>query len=96
MKIKKLLKIKIVAKNYIILEGADGNNLRVHLSDTSNLHAGEMYEFDGSHEVRIEKPVEVLVPVEEEKEVEEVVVPIPEEEENDEVMVNSNEGGEDE
>jgi hypothetical protein len=55
MKIKKLLRIKLVAPTYLIV-AEDGNNRTIRLSDTSMYAIGDMYE-EGKDDVR-----DVVVP----------------------------------
>lgn len=73
MKIKKLLKIILVAPSYIVVEN-NGENMRIQLSSTEGLGVGEMYEyeekinFEKSDEKEIESPETSDVVREESKE----------------------------
>ena len=73
MKIKKLLKIILVAPSYIVVEN-NGENMRIQLSSTEGLGVGEMYEyeekinFEKSDEKEIESPETLDVVREESKE----------------------------
>lgn len=45
MKIKKLLKIILVAPNYIVVN-QNGSNVKIKISNTSKYIAGDMYEME--------------------------------------------------
>jgi hypothetical protein len=68
MKIKKLLKIVLVASSYIVVQ-ENGQNQRIALSDTSGYQIGDMYEIENIIEEKKEvKPARKFYYKEEEKE----------------------------
>jgi len=54
MKIKKLLKIVLVANSYIVVQ-EDGQNQRIPLADTSEYQIGDMYEIENVIEKKKEE-----------------------------------------